>query len=145
MGSAERVWRKGLSFAFVVLVVGAAVLAGLGVVGVTTGMLPVQFGDTEMGGATGALIGTAGIAIAFCAVVLALAVVLAVVYGLGFIFVGLALFIPLVILVSLFPVLAPFILFGLIVWWAVRRSKKRAGKVSPAPSAEPAPPPPAAP
>ncbi len=127
MGTAERAWRKGLSFAFVVLVVLAAVFAGLGIVGVATGILPVQIGDDTMGGATGALIGTAGIAAAFAVVVLALAIVLAVVYGLGFLFVGLAIFIPLVMLVSLFPVLAPFILIGLGIWWLVRRNKRKAG------------------
>ena len=70
-------------------------------------------------------LGTAGIAAGFAVVVLALAIVLAVVYGLGFLFVGLAIFIPLVILVSLFPVLAPFILIGLGIWWLVRRSKRK--------------------
>ena len=126
MGTAERAWRKGLSFAFVVLVVLAAVFAGLGIVGVATGILPVQIGDDTVGGATGALIGTAGIAAGFAVVVLALAIVLAVVYGLGFLFVGLAIFIPLVMLISLFPVLAPFILLGLGIWWLVRRSKRKA-------------------
>ena len=126
MGTAERAWRKGLSFAFVVLVVLAAVFAGLGIVGVATGILPVQIGDDTVGGATGALIGTAGIAAAFAVVVLALAIVLAVVYGLGFLFVGLAIFIPLVMLVSLFPVVAPFVLLGLGIWWLVRRGKRKA-------------------
>jgi hypothetical protein len=79
----------------------------------------------EMGGPTGRLIGTAGIAAAFAVVVLGLAIVLAVDYGLGFLFVGLAIFIPLVVLVSLFPVLAPFILVGLGIWWLVRRSKQK--------------------
>ncbi len=124
MGTAERAWRKGLSFAFVVLVVLAAVMAGLAIVGVATGLMPVQIGTETVGGASGALIGAAGIAAAFAVVVLALAIVLAVVYGLGFLFVGLAIFIPLVILVSLFPVLAPFILLGLGIWWLVRRSKR---------------------
>jgi hypothetical protein len=134
MGSAERAWRKGLSFAFIVLVCGAAVLAGLGIVGVATGALPVHIGHHEVGGATGALLGTAGVIAAFIAAVLALAIVLAIVYGLGFLFVGLALFIPLVILVSLFPVLAPFILLGLGIWWLVRRSRRREPpKESPAP------------
>ncbi|HEX4334256.1 MAG TPA: histidine kinase [Usitatibacter sp.] len=130
MGSAERVWRKSLSFAFVVLVVVAAVFAGLGVVGVATGLLPVQFGDDIMIGPTGALIGTAGIAAAFSVVVVAIAVVLAVVYGLGFLFVGLAIFIPVVIIVSMVPVLAPFILVGLAIWWFVRY-QKRQSKVPP--------------
>ena len=86
--------------------------------------MPVQIGAESIGGASGALIGTAIVAVVFAVVVIALAIVLAVVYGLGFLFVGLAIFIPLVILVSLFPVLAPFILLGLGVWWLIRRSKQ---------------------
>jgi len=126
MGTAERFWRKGLSFAFVVLTVIAAVFAGLAVVAVATGLMPVQIGDESIGGASGAVIGTAIVALVFVVVVLALAIVLAVVYGLGFLFVGLAIFIPLVILVSLFPVLAPVILVGLGIWWLVRRSRQSA-------------------
>jgi signal transduction histidine kinase len=126
MGAAERTWRRGLTFTFMVLVIIAAVLAGLGIVGVSTGLFPVHMAGAEMGGPTGRLIGTAGIAAAFAVVVLCLAIVLAVVYGLGFLFVGLAIFIPLVVLVSLFPVVAPFILVGLGIWWLVRRSKLKA-------------------
>lgn len=125
MGSAERAWRKGLSFAFIVLVVLAAVVAGLGMVGVATGLFPVHLGNESVRGPTAALVGAAGIAAAFAVVVLALAIVLAVVYGLGFLFVGLLIFVPLVILVSLFPVLAPFILLGLGIWWLVRRSQRK--------------------
>lgn len=125
MGSAERVWRKGLSFTFVVLVVGCAVFAGLAVMGVATGILPVQIGDEVMGGPTGALIGTAGVAIAFAIVVLVLAVVLALVYGLGFLLVGIAIFIPVAILVGISPALAPLILLGLAIWWLVRRGNAK--------------------
>jgi Histidine kinase len=127
MGAVERAWRKGLTFTFMVLVVVAAVAAGLGALGVMTGTLPVHVGDAEVGSATGAFLGTAGIAVAFAGVVLALAVVLAVVYGLGFLFVGLAIFIPLVVLVALFPVLAPILLLGLAIWWLIRRNKRDAG------------------
>ena len=126
IGTAERAWRKGLSFTFVVLVVVAAVFAGLGMVGVMTGLVPVHIGSEHVQGPTAALIGAAGIAAAFAVVVLALAIVLAVVYGLGFLFVGLVIFIPLVILVSLFPVLAPFILLGLAIWWLIRRNQRKA-------------------
>jgi len=125
MGTAERAWRKGLSFTFVVLVVIAAVIAGLAIVGVATGLMPVKLGDLPAGHTSGALIGTAGIAAAFAVVVLALAIVLAVVYGLGFLFAGLAIFIPLVVLVGVFPVLAPFLLVGLGIWWLVRRNDRR--------------------
>jgi len=124
MGTAERAWRKGLSFAFVVLTVIAAVIAGLAIVGFATGLMPVTIGDEPISGASGAVIGTAIVALVFVVVVIALAIVLAVVYGLGFLFVGLAIFIPLVILVSLFPVLAPVILLGLGIWWLVRRSRQ---------------------
>jgi hypothetical protein len=123
MGSAERAWRKGLSFTFVVLVVVAAVFAGLGILGVVTGVVNVD--GVPLGGTSGAVVGAAGIAAAFAVVVLALAIVLAVVYGLGFLFVGLAIFIPLVVLVSFFPALAPFLLVGLVVWWLVRRHERR--------------------
>jgi hypothetical protein len=126
LGTAERAWRRGLSFTFVVLVVVAAVIAGLAMVGTATGLLPVHLGTQTVGGPSAALIGTAGVAAAFAVVVLCLAIVLAVVYGLGFLFVGLAVFIPLVVLVSLFPVLAPFILVGLGIWWLIRRSRRKA-------------------
>jgi hypothetical protein len=126
MGAAERVWRKGLSFAFLALVIVAAVICGLALVGVLTGLLPVQFGDETIGGTTGALIGTAGVLIAFAVMVLAIAIVVAVFYGLGFLVAGLLVFIPLMIVVSLVPALAPFILIGLFIWWLVRRSKRKA-------------------
>ena len=45
-------------------------------------------------------------------------------YGLGVMFAGLAVFIPIVILISVMPALAPFILIGLVVWWFVRRKRK---------------------
>jgi hypothetical protein len=135
MGTAERAWRKGLSFAFVVLVVIAAVVSGLAIVGVATGLLPIQFGNAPMEGAAGTLLGTAGIALGFAAVVVALAVVLAVLYGLGFLFVALAIFIPMVVLVALFPVLAPVILLGLGIWWLVRRGRRKREAPAATPSA----------
>jgi len=125
IGTAERAWRKSLSFAFIVLVVIAAVFAGLGIVGVATGIMPVHMGDEVVSGPTGALIGTAGIAAGFAVVVVALAIVLAVVYGLGFLIAGLAIFIPVVIIVSMMPVLAPFILLGLAIWWFVRYQNRK--------------------
>ncbi|MGE5616178.1 MAG: sensor histidine kinase [Bacillota bacterium] len=125
MGAAERVWRKGLSFTFLALVIVASVFAGLAIVAVIAGEIPVQYGGETIGGTTGALIGTAAVIAAFALVVLALAVVVAVFYGLGFLVVGLAIFIPLVILVSLVPALAPFILVGLFIWWLVRRANRK--------------------
>ena len=131
MGTAERAWRKGLSFAFVMLVVVCAVFAGLAIVAMAAGFLPVQIGDQVVGGPAGALIGTAGIVIAFAVLVLVLAVVLALVYGLGFLMAGLAIFIPIVIVVAMAPALAPIILLGLGIWWIVRRNKAKGTDLKP--------------
>jgi hypothetical protein len=144
LGTAERVWRKGLSFAFIALVIVAAVVCGLALVGVLTGMLPVHLGDDTLGGPMGALIGTAGILLAFTLLVLAIAIVVAIFYGLGFLVVGLLVFIPLVIIVAMVPALAPFIIVGLIVWWFVRRHERKKAAAAAAVNAAPAPTAPAA-
>ena len=126
LGTAERAWRKGLTFTFMVLVGVAAILAALGALGVLTGVFHVQLGKTMVGSAAGAFIGTAGIAVAFVIIVVALALVVAVVYGLGFFLIGVLIFVAIAILVGLFPVLAPVILLALGIAWLVRRSSSRA-------------------
>jgi Histidine kinase len=131
MGTAERAWRKGLSFAFIMLVVVCAVFAGLAIVAMATGLLPVQIGDEVVGGPAGALIGTAGIVAAFSVIVVVLAVVLALVYGLGFLMAGLAIFIPIVMIVAAAPALAPVILVGLAIWWLIRRNKAKGNAPNP--------------
>ncbi len=131
MGTAERAWRKGLSFAFIVLVVIAAVLSGLAIVGIATGLLPMHMGAEPIEGAAGTLLGTAGIAAAFAASVVAIAILLAVLYGLGFLFAALAIFVPLMVLVAIFPVVSPFILVGLGIWWLVRRKRRKQAQALP--------------
>ncbi|HZZ93447.1 MAG TPA: histidine kinase [Usitatibacter sp.] len=121
---AERAWRKGLTYVFMVLAAVAAILAALAAVGVVTGVLPVHFGTQIMGGAAGAFLGTAGVAIGFIVVVLALAIVLALVYGLGFLLAGIFIVVAAVVAIALFPVLAPFILLGLGIAWLVRRLQR---------------------
>jgi hypothetical protein len=130
-GKVERAWRKTLSFAFVALVIVAAVLSGLAIFGVVTGFLPVQVGSEAIPGAGGALLGTAGIVLAFAVVVLVLALVVALIYGLGFMMAGIAIFIPVVILISLAPALAPVVLLGLFIWWVLSRKKKRIEAAAP--------------
>jgi hypothetical protein len=137
VGTVERVWRKSLSFAFVGLTAVAAVLSGLAIAGILTGVVPVQVGDETLVGAGGALIGTAGIFLAFGVVVLVLAALLALVYGLGFMFAGLAIFIPLVVIVAVSPALAPLVLLGLGLWWLMRRGKRRKAEATAAVPVEP--------
>ncbi|MBL0142395.1 MAG: histidine kinase [Betaproteobacteria bacterium] len=138
VGTAERTWRKTLSFAFVAMVVVAAVVSGLGIFGVLTGLVPVQVGSETLSGSGGAVLGAAGIAIAFAAVVLVLAFVAAIIYGLGWLFLGLAIFIPLVVLIATLPATAPFILLGLFFWWVFHRKKSGPAVEASAPKIEPA-------
>ena len=67
-------------------------------------------------------VGSVGLLAAFAALALAILVVVAVLYGLGFLFAALIIFIPAMILISLFPVMSPFILIALGIYWL---SKKR--------------------
>ncbi|MCM2326885.1 MAG: histidine kinase [Lysobacter sp.] len=147
VGTAERTWRKTLSFAFVAMVVVAAVLSGLLVFGVFMGEVPIQVGSESITGPGGALLGAVGIAIAFVAVVVVLAVVTAIIYGLGWLFLGLAIFIPIVVVIAVSPALAPVILLILVIWWIFRKKKppekapeERVEPVLQAPPSPPAPP-----
>jgi hypothetical protein len=114
-----------------VLVVVAAMVSAFAALGVLTGTLPVMVGDENVGRGAGVFVGAVGIVLAFVAVVLALAIVLAVIYGLGFILVGVAVFVAVVTMVASFPVMAPFILLGLGIWWLVQRNKRKARIESP--------------
>ena len=137
VGTAERTWRKTLSFAFVALVVVAAVVSGLGIFGVMTGLVPIQVGSEAITGPGSALLGAAGIAVAFAAVVIVLAIVAAIIYGLGWLFVGLAIFIPIVIVIAVSPALAPVILLILLIWWIFRKKPEKKDGSAPEARVEP--------
>lgn len=116
-------WVRLLLRTFMVLMV---VLAGLllaGLVGLLTGWLPMHLGELQLDGLEGLAIGSVGLLAGFGGVALGVAVLVAVLYGLGFLFAGLLLLIPTVILVALFPVLSPFILIGLMAWWMRKRRR----------------------
>ncbi|MES2950667.1 MAG: histidine kinase [Pseudomonadota bacterium] len=117
-------WARLLARTFIVLVV---VLAGVllaGFVALLTGWLPVHVGDLQLDGIESLAVGSVGLLIGFGATALAIAMVLAVVYGLGFLFAALVVFIPAVILMGVFPFLAPFILMGLGLWWLLTRRSR---------------------
>jgi Histidine kinase len=117
------VWVTLLARLFIVLMVGLAVVLLLAFIGLVTGWLPVEMGDLRVDGIEGLALGSVGLLLGFGAAALAVAIVVAVIYGLGFLFAGLLIFIPAVILISLFPVLSPFILIGLGVWWLLKRRR----------------------
>ncbi len=119
------VWVTLLARLFVVLMIGLAGLLLLAFVGLVTGWLPVQLGELQIDGIEGLAIGSVGLLIGFGAMALALVIVVAVLYGLGFLFAALLVFVPTVILIFLFPMLSPFILIGLGLWWLLKRRRAR--------------------
>ncbi|HUP97575.1 MAG TPA: histidine kinase [Usitatibacter sp.] len=122
----ERGWRKALYWLYLALLVVAALVAVAAVVGIAVGAFPVVMDDDVLTGPAGALIGLAAAIVGFVAVAAALALVMIVLYGLGFFMVALAIFVGLVAIIAISPLVAPFALFGLFVWWMARRSKRRA-------------------
>ncbi len=117
------VWALVVSRTFIVLMVTLCAVFLLALISLYTGWMPVQVGDFQLDGVEGMALGSVGLLAAFAALAMAILVVVAVLYGLGFLFAALLVFIPAMILISLFPVLSPFILIALGIYWF---SKKRA-------------------
>ena len=122
----ERGWRKAIYWLYLALLVVAALVAVAAVIGIAIGAFPVVMDDDVLTGPAGALVGLAAAIVGFVAAAAALALVMLVLYGLGFFFVALAIFVALVAVVAISPLVAPFALFGLFVWWMAKRSKRRA-------------------
>ena len=99
----------------------------LALIGLYTGWLPIAVGDSRLQGVEGMALGSILLLVGFAVSAVAIAVVVAVFYGLGFLFAALLVFISAIVLISLFPVLAPFILIGLGIYWFWWKRKKRAG------------------
>lgn len=117
------VWVRLLARTFMVLML---VLAGLllaGFLALVTGWLPVQMGDLQLDGMESLAVGSVGLLIAFGAAALAVAIVVGVLYGLGFLFAAVLVVVVASIVIGLSPVLAPFVLLSLAVWWVLTRRK----------------------
>lgn len=127
-------WATLLSRTFLVLMLLLVVGFFLGLVGLFTGWLPVQINQFRIDGLEGMAVGSLGLLIAFGVLALVLAMLLVILYGMGFLFAALLIFVPTVILISLFPVLSPFLLVALVaymVWRKRRRSNEHAGATKP--------------
>jgi len=137
----ERVWRKTLYYVYLALLVLSAIGAVAFLAAIASGAMPVVMDDHVFAGPFGALIGLAGAIIAFMAVAAALALVVLLLYGIGFFMAGLAIFVVAVMLLALSPIFAPIVLLVLGVMWLVKRSRAEAAALAPAappaPSVEP--------
>ena len=119
------VWAKVMSVTFITLMVVLAVVFGLMLAALYSGVLPMQLGDAHLDGIEGKALGTLILIAAFAIVALVLLVVVGVLYGLGLMVAGLLILIPLIVAVSMVPALAPFILIGLAVYWFWWRKREK--------------------
>ena len=115
------VWARVVSRTFMALMIVLCVTFALALIGLYSGWLPVQVGDLHLDGLEGMAIGSVGLLIAFGAIAIAILMVVAVLYGLGFLLAGVLIVVPVAILISLFPVLSPFILIGLGLYWFLKK------------------------
>ena len=118
------VWARIVSRTFLVLMVTLCVVFMLALLSLYTGWMPVQVGDFQVDGMEGMALGSVGLLAAFGALALAILIVVAVMYGLGFLFAALLVFIPAMILISIFPVVSPIILLGLMIYWFAKKRKQ---------------------
>ncbi|OYU42666.1 MAG: hypothetical protein CFE44_22715, partial [Burkholderiales bacterium PBB4] len=121
-------WARVVSRTFVVLMVTLCAVFLLALLSLYTGWMPVQVGDLQLDGVEGMALGSVGLLVAFGVLALAILVVVAVMYGLGFLFAALLILIPAAILISLFPVVSPFIVIGLAIYWFSKHKAHSKGK-----------------
>jgi hypothetical protein len=127
VGTTHSVWARAMSFTFIGLMVLLAILFGLALAAMAAGWMPLTIGHTDLNlsGMEGMAIGSVLLLFVFGLLAVVALLVVAIIYGLGVLAAGLLVFIPLVILISVFPAMSPFVLFGLIIyWWFFKRKKK---------------------
>ena len=127
VGTTHSVWARAMSFTFIGIMVVLAILVGLALAGMAAGLIPLSLGDTALPltGMEGMAVGSIVLLFVFGLLALVALLVVAIIYGLGVLAAGLLVFIPLMILISIFPALSPFVFFGLIIyWWFFKRKRK---------------------
>jgi hypothetical protein len=116
-------WASLLARTFMVLMAALAGILVVAFVALLTGWMPVQMGDLQLDGIESLAVGSVGLLIGFGAAALAVAILVGVLYGLGFVLAAVLVFAVAAMVIGLAPVLAPFIMLGLLVWWVVTKLK----------------------
>jgi hypothetical protein len=138
VGTTHSVWARAMSFTFIGIMAVLAIMFGLALAAMAAGWMPLSIGSNTvpLSGVEGMAVGSVLLLFVFGLLALVALLVVAIIYGLGVLAAGLLIFIPLMILISVFPALSPLVLLGLIIyWWFWRRKRKHmseaSGKVSP--------------
>lgn len=121
----HNLWLRILTAIFIGVVVLLGVFLVISLLSVITGIMPIQFYNHELSGVEGMAFGSVALLAVFCLLILVAIVLAVLAYGLGVLFAVLLVGIPIIIIISLFPALAPFILFGGLIWWLVKRNNKK--------------------
>lgn len=123
--TAHNIWLRIALYTFVALIGVLIVGFIVGLVGAYTGLLPLQIGHAKLSGLEGVALGTIVLLAAFAILAVVALVLVALFYGLGVMAAALVVIIPLLIVVSVFPALLPFVLIGLVVWWFMRKKQRK--------------------
>lgn len=121
--TAHNIWLRIAGYTFLALMGVLAVGFVIAVVGTYTGLLPVEIGNAKLSGLHGAAMGTLILLAAFALLAVVSLVLVALFYGLGVMAAALMIIIPVIVLVSIFPVLLPFVILGGVIWWFSRKKK----------------------
>lgn len=138
VGTTHSVWARAMSFTFIGIMAVLAIMFGLALAAMAAGWMPLSIGSNTvpLSGVEGMAVGSVLLLFVFGLLALVALLVVAIIYGLGVLAAGLLIFIPLMILISVFPALSPLVLLGLIIYWWFRRRKRKhmseaSAKVSP--------------
>ena len=123
--STHSVWASIMTKVFFGLMFLLAVGFALSLIALYSGWMPINVGPLALEGIEGKALGSVMLLAGFVISTIVVAMLVAMFYGLGFLFAALLIIVPAAILVSVFPVLAPFVLVGVIIWWLWRRRRRR--------------------
>ena len=111
------VWAGLVMKLFVGIVAILGVLFIVGMIALATGSMPLVLGETRITGVEGMALGTLALLLGFCVLCIVALIVVAVIYGLGFLLLALAIGIPVIVLIAAFPALSPFALLAFLIYW----------------------------
>ena len=122
---AHAIWRRIVATIFAVLMALLTVGLFAALVAMLVGEFPVEFGDAQLSGASGVVIGMLALLAAFGVLTLVVLIVSATLYGVGLLLTGMLLMLPLIMAFALAPPLAPFAVVGLLIYWFLRKRDQR--------------------
>lgn len=122
----HRFWANLLVKTFLVIVSILGVMFILGMIALATGVLPMSIAGNRVSGLEGMALGSLALLLAFGALSIVALVLVTVIYGLGFLLLAVAIGVPIIVLLGLFPTLLPGAVVGFIAYWFWWRKRSKA-------------------